>query len=228
MSKEPKWIEMELPIAELVFSEELKAREPDKGTVNDYARCYKNGDTFPPLKAANIKGAFFLIDGWHRTLAAQKAGLVTLPVLTAKMTQGRAAAEAAMANAKHGRGVRGKAERNRSIELYFQDKANLSKSVRQIAEDLPGILTRSTAHRLLKKLKGTESPVEEEWDAERLAKAKQERLEQDAKAAIKTLETHWKRLQDPQTQRAILQKAEEAIGRLQGDASKLPPNPLDI
>lgn len=228
MSKEPKWIEQELPLAELIRSEDLKARDPDKTLISAYARSYKNGDTLPPLKAANIKGALYLIDGWHRSLAAQKAGLVTLPVFTAKMTQGQAMAEAAMANAKHGRGIVGKAERDRAVEMYFQDKANLSKSTRQIAKDLPGILTKSSAHRLLKKLKGEDEEIDDNWDAERQAALKQQRLEQDAKAAIKTLETHWERLDNPQTQRFILQLAEASIGRLKRDASKLPPDPLDI
>lgn len=228
MSKEYKWTEQELPLAELIRSDALKAREPDAATIKAYARSYANGDTLPALKAANIKGAVFLIDGWHRSLAAEQVGLVTVTVRTAKMTQDQAAAEAAMANAKHGRGINGKAEKERAVELYFQNRANLSKSVRQIEQDLPGILTKSTAHRLLKKLKGETGPAGKDWDAETQAQKIQERLEQDAKAALKTLETHWKRLKSPQTKRLILQSADETIGRLKGDAAKLPVDPLDI
>ena len=61
MSKEPKWKLQELPIAEMVFSDDLKAREPDMSLVKDYARSYANGDEFPAIKAANIKGALFIV-----------------------------------------------------------------------------------------------------------------------------------------------------------------------
>ena len=228
MPKELKWIERELPLAELIFSDDLKVREPDMATVDIYARNYASGETLPPLKAAQIGKALYLVDGWHRALAARKAGLVALPVLTARMTQPQASAEAALANAKHGRGISKGKETDRALEMYFRDPANLNKSARAVSVQLGGHVSKSTVNRMQQKLKADEAPPQSAWDSERAAEAKQERLEQDAKAALKTLETHWGRLTDPQTKRWILQLAEETVGRLSGDAAKLPKSPLDI
>lgn len=229
MPKEPKWIERELLLAEITLSNDLKVREPDKAVIAKYAKGYVDApEGFPALKAAQIKGAYYLIDGWHRFFAAQRAGLNSLPVLTAKLSQPQAAAEAAKANTKHGRGVSGDVEKERIIEMYFSDPANLAKPVGAIAADLPGILSKSGAQRLIAKLKSDTEPAQKAWDADKAEQAAQDLMEQHAVAAVRTLETHWSRITSPDAKRQILRIAQEAVAKLTGEASNLPSSPLDI
>lgn len=43
--------------------------------ITQYAEDMKNGDTFPPVLVMRISGAYYLISGWHRTLAAKRANI---------------------------------------------------------------------------------------------------------------------------------------------------------
>ena len=229
MPKEHKWIECELPLAEITLSDDLKVREPDTAVIAKYAKAYADTpEGFPPVKVAQIKGAYYLVDGWHRYFAAKKAGLDSLPVLNAKLSQPQAAAEAAKANTKHGRGVSGDAEKARIIEMYFSDPSNLVKSVRAIAGDLPGIVSKSQAQRILAKLKSDNEPPQNTWDADKAADAAQDLLEQHAIAAVRTLETHWTRITSPEAKRHILGIAKASLAKLSGEAAVLPKSPLDI
>ena len=229
MPKETVWIERELLLAEITLSDDLKVRDPDKAVIAKYAKGYADApEGFPPLKAAQIKGAYYLVDGWHRFFAAQRAGLNSLPVLTAKLSQPQAAAEAAKANTKHGRGVSGDAEKSRIIDMYFSDPANLVRPVRSIAGDLPGIVSKSQAQRILAKMKSDTEPAQKTWDADKAEQAAQDLIEQHAIAAVRTLETHWNRITSPQVKRHILQIAQAAVAKLSGEAAELPESPLDI
>jgi hypothetical protein len=68
-----------LPIRDIVIDDTLQVRaEIDGGTVKRYADAMRAGVTFPPVKVARINGAYVLVGGWHRVLAAQRVGHTTI------------------------------------------------------------------------------------------------------------------------------------------------------
>jgi hypothetical protein len=103
--------------------------------VVDYAERMEAGDKFPPVQLFAEKDRYFIGDGWHRLLAAQKNGQVTIP---AEVYQGgrREAIKCALgANTTNGL-RRTNADKRKAVEIALREFVNLSD--RQIA-DLCGV-----------------------------------------------------------------------------------------
>jgi len=43
--------------------------------IQQYADDMRNGDEFPPITVIAVNGSYYLVSGWHRTLAAKRANL---------------------------------------------------------------------------------------------------------------------------------------------------------
>jgi uncharacterized ParB-like nuclease family protein len=105
--------------------------EINDATVTDYAERMEAGDIFPPAELFEESGAYYIGDGWHRLLAAQKNGDVTIQANV--QPGGRVAAVkcALGANATHGL-KRTNADKRRSVEVALAEFGNLSD--REIAK----------------------------------------------------------------------------------------------
>jgi uncharacterized ParB-like nuclease family protein len=105
--------------------------EINDATVADYAERMEAGDIFPPAELFEESGAYYIGDGWHRLLAAQKNGDVTIQANV--QPGGRVAAVkcALGANATHGL-KRTNADKRRSVEVALAEFGNLSD--REIAK----------------------------------------------------------------------------------------------
>lgn len=105
--------------------------EINDATVTDYAERMVAGDIFPPAELFEESGAYYIGDGWHRLLAAQKNGDVTIQANA--QPGGRVAAIkcALGANATHGL-KRTNADKRRSVEVALSEFGNLSD--REIAK----------------------------------------------------------------------------------------------
>ena len=99
--------------------------EINDATVTDYAERMVAGDIFPPAELFEESGAYYIGDGWHRLLAAQKNGDVTIQANA--QAGGRVAAIkcALGANATHGL-KRTNADKRRSVEVALSEFGNLS------------------------------------------------------------------------------------------------------
>lgn len=105
--------------------------EINSQTVSDYAERMKDGDKFPPVDLFEVGDHYLIGDGWHRLLASQKNGDVTIPAEI--HTGGKTAAIrfALGANAKHGM-ARTNADKRKAVEVALREFGNLSD--RAIAE----------------------------------------------------------------------------------------------
>lgn len=105
--------------------------EVNADTVDEYAARMVAGDRFPPADVFEDSGRYYIGDGWHRLLAAQKNGDVTFPCVVHSGGRIAAIKHALGANAKHGL-KRTNADKRKSVEVALREFPNLSD--RQIAE----------------------------------------------------------------------------------------------
>jgi hypothetical protein len=121
---------------------------------------YMYGQSFPPIRLANVNGALILMDGWHRLAAQRKLkesdGSPKTRVLATieTLTENEARWQAALANTTNG------------LPLHFTERVNVFhafiktgqhrrgkrgyKSYREIARELGGLAPKSTVHRWMK------------------------------------------------------------------------------
>jgi len=121
-----------LALTAILFDSATQVRsEINSVVVDDYAERMGAGDQFPPADVFEESGRYWIGDGWHRLLAAQKTGAVTFPC--AVQAGGRQAAirHALGANARHGL-KRTNADKRRAVEIALKEFGTLSD--RQIAE----------------------------------------------------------------------------------------------
>jgi hypothetical protein len=106
----------------------------DEDTIAEYTALYVNSVALPPVECVRDEaGDRWLTDGFHRVLAAQRAGQVTIPACTFKGTQRDAQLRAAAANANHGL-RRTNADKRRAVEMLLRDAEWSKWSDRKIGE----------------------------------------------------------------------------------------------
>jgi hypothetical protein len=100
----PEWEEQYVPLAAIVKHRPYQIRKKlDAGAVRRYGEMARAGKVAPLIKVGVIRGAHYLLDGWHR----MEAGALTTAgddvlALVAKMTDKEARWIAADANTGHG------------------------------------------------------------------------------------------------------------------------------
>lgn len=110
-----------IAIAELRRDPELicRAAGVNKGAAREYAEAMKAGTVFPPVVVfTDTKGVHWLADGFHRTEAAELAGLAEIAAERRTGSRKDALLYAASANSSHGL-RRTTADKRRSIELLI-------------------------------------------------------------------------------------------------------------
>jgi hypothetical protein len=100
----PEWAEQYVPLAAIIKHRPFQIRKRlDAGAVRRYREMARAGRVAPPIKVGLIRGAHYLLDGWHR----MEAGALTTAgddvlALVATMTDREARWIAADANTGHG------------------------------------------------------------------------------------------------------------------------------
>lgn len=110
-----------VPLAELRRDEALvcRARGVNKSTVAEYAEAMRGGATFPPVVVfRDPKGTHWLADGFHRTAAAELAGLAEIATDVREGGRREALLHAASANSAHGL-RRTNADKRRAVALVL-------------------------------------------------------------------------------------------------------------
>jgi hypothetical protein len=138
-----------VPVADLLMWKEHQCRgETHFNTMARYASAMQAGAVFPPILVATIKGAPYVVDGWHRTKACIRAGIPTISAIVRKATAKEALVMAALANQDHGLPLKPK-ERRVAFRRFIKGQGNVDlktgalMSYRQIAAAL-GNSTRHT------------------------------------------------------------------------------------
>lgn len=103
----------------------------DVATVNEYAERMTEGDEFPPIVLFAVNGKHWIGDGWHRLLAAEHIGALTIPAEVRDGGRVEALKYALGANAAHGH-RRTNADKRRCVEIALREFPKLSS--RAIAE----------------------------------------------------------------------------------------------
>jgi hypothetical protein len=99
----PSIIVTVLPLSEITVDTSIQCRASvNRKTVEDYAKCMKNGDTFPALDAFNVEARNLLADGFQRIEAARQAGFKSISVRIRQGTRKDAVKFAIEANRAHG------------------------------------------------------------------------------------------------------------------------------
>lgn len=115
-----------VPIASIQFDAGTQVRaEINTDSVNEYAERMTEGDRFPHVDLFEEGNVYFIGDGWHRLLAAQKNGDVTFPANVQPGGRREAVKFALSANAKHGM-PRTNADKRRAVEVALRELGNLS------------------------------------------------------------------------------------------------------
>lgn len=134
-------------IAALVVLPEMQLRaKTDPGTIKRYAQAMRSGVEFPPILAADLDGAFILVDGFHRVAAMQSLGIRQTPAdVRPVSTLEDARWLAARANLTHGLPLKA-GERREVFRAYVRasqhrrgGKRGALKSYRDMAADLGGM-----------------------------------------------------------------------------------------
>jgi hypothetical protein len=121
-----------------------------------YANRLRVGDIPPPLLVGRYRGQL-LLDGFQRTEAARLAGVDELPARIAPLANLKQAKwEADRANLDHGEPLRSNA-RKRVFKDYvavgeYQNPDASLKSYREIAKDLCGMVSKTSAQRYMTEL----------------------------------------------------------------------------
>lgn len=105
----------------------------DDEVVEEYAQAMRDGDQFPPLQVYEVDDECFVVDGWHRVYAADRAGLTDLPARVTVATDKRDAILAsAGANTRHGLN-RTNDDKRKAIRTVLLDEEARQWSDREIA-----------------------------------------------------------------------------------------------
>lgn len=99
--------------------------EINNQSVIDYADQMQSGAKFPPADLFEEGDEFYIGDGWHRLLAAQKNGDVTFPCEIHTGGRREAIKFALSANAKHGM-PRTIADKQKAVEVALREFPDLS------------------------------------------------------------------------------------------------------
>jgi hypothetical protein len=128
-------------------------------TVQRYAqamRAFEGYGEFPPVKLAEWRGDFYIVDGFHRTAAALTINLHSIPAKITKVnTEDAVAWLAAEANLTHGLSLNSKG-RHEVFSVYMRTKRYLTKqgrpkALREISAELKGTVDKNTVSRWINK-----------------------------------------------------------------------------
>lgn len=93
--------------------------------IQQYADDMRNGDVFPPVTVIAMNGSYYLVSGWHRTLAAKRA---SLNEINAEILQGNMADAlwiASESNKEHDRSGsrRTNADKSKAVKMAIKARA---------------------------------------------------------------------------------------------------------
>ncbi|MGO4441474.1 hypothetical protein [Rhizobium sp. RAF56] len=131
---------------------QIRAAGTSPATVRDYLDAMKAGSKFPPVTAvqvdpSDISMGCHLVDGWHRTEAARRAGLQTVQAKVIQAELKELPWLAAQANMTHGLQLTRK-DRRGCFRAYVKAGGHRTgrgsgvKSAKVMADDLKGIVSR--------------------------------------------------------------------------------------
>jgi uncharacterized ParB-like nuclease family protein len=137
-----RWTRTDLSVDAIRTMRLLQPREVpwDDKTVRAYADAMRQGDKFPPILVARVKGALYVADGFHRLAATHRAKRKTITALVAPMSEGEAFLVSIHANATHGLPLK-PIDKRRILSRYVEEGLHRRgdgsvKSSRKIAEEL--------------------------------------------------------------------------------------------
>ena len=104
----------------------------DEVVVSEYAEAMSGGDQFPPVVAFHDGSAYWLADGFHRVMAASKAGLSSIPAIVNRGTRRDAVLYSVGSNAGHGL-RRTNADKRLAVMMLLEDEEWSQWSDREIA-----------------------------------------------------------------------------------------------
>lgn len=140
--------------------------------VKAYRTSYNAGAEMPPIRLADVRGALYLVDGWHRMAAQQELGRKEVEAKIVKMTKQEAIWAAAAANLTHGEAYK-KDERRRAFSVFISTKQHLRRgkplSYREMAAAFGGNPSHVTLRNWIKAdfpavFKALEKSRTGEWD----------------------------------------------------------------
>jgi len=111
-----------LPIKQIKQSSSLQPRaKMDTGKIDEYTESMKRGDAFPAVIVYRVGGDLFLVDGYHRFMAAQGAKLEKILAEVKTGTMREAILHSAGVNATHGI-QRSNEDKRRAAGILLRDK----------------------------------------------------------------------------------------------------------
>jgi hypothetical protein len=134
-------------IADIALRPAWQVRERlNEQLVWAYVTNYASGAALPPVRLANLGGAYVLVDGWHRLAALKKLERDTTDAIIVATTEEDGRWEAAKANTTNGLRLR-RSECRNVFRVYIDTKRHLKgraiRSYREIQRDLGGIAGKS-------------------------------------------------------------------------------------
>jgi hypothetical protein len=109
-----------ISLKQLILDADVQPRETmSSGLISEYAKLYREGHDFPPIKVFKDGRKYWVADGFHRTSAAREAGLSEIAVEVEPGTKRNAILYACASN-KHGK-VRTNEDKYRAVDRLLVD-----------------------------------------------------------------------------------------------------------
>lgn len=137
-----------IPLSRIATREDWQVRSRlDKGAMARYDAAYRSGVAMAPIWLSPVGEALFVLDGWHRLTAANRAGLTHIDAIVIDTTPEGAAWKAAQANMAHGVPLK-KAEYRKVFRALVQSgeykSGRKNLSYRAISQKLNGMVAHTT------------------------------------------------------------------------------------
>jgi len=111
-----------IPIKQIKQSSSLQPRaKMDTGKIDEYTESMRRGDAFPAVVVYRVGGDLFLVDGYHRFMAAQGAKLDRILAEVRAGTMREAILQSAGVNSTHGI-PRSNEDKRRAVMILLRDK----------------------------------------------------------------------------------------------------------
>lgn len=153
-----QWQAAELAVSEVRVHASLQMRADGVSLThsNRLQRVLEGGGDLPAIKVARVGKALYVVDGFHRLEAHQRAGRDTVKAVVAKMSRAEAEEEARLANTTHGKGL-SSADKQRAFAAMIEAGGHLEtfgayKPSRTIAAEMNYIYSHETIRKKLKAL----------------------------------------------------------------------------